>query len=124
MPKPYLRTRYVWNEEGTDTSIICEQLFQPRRRWHVVTQCLGLSAIIVAIAWPSVLLVAGWMRTGCLFAALDTCLVLVGRELMRAGEEGWIEGEGERRAPVTTGAIIQRRFWKDSSAIAFSGSGD
>lgn len=80
--------RELWHQHDGSIIVYSQQVV-PRRWWNHVTRPVGLVLILLAVAWPVVLVSHGWPRLGWLFALGDGCVVVVGLDLMRSGAKRW-----------------------------------
>lgn len=86
-----LVVRDVWPDGVDGTVIVCEQYQQPARWWRPATRLAGILMILLAIAWPVILLSSGWIRTGLAFTVADLALLATGLEVLRSGEKRWLD---------------------------------
>lgn len=85
-----LVVRDIW-PDGDGAVIVHEQYQRPARWWHPATRLVGILMILLAIGWPAFLLSFGWTKTGLAFAMADIALLATGWEVMRSGEEKWLD---------------------------------
>lgn len=81
--------RRQWREHSGAT-ITEWQLCRPRRWWSKVTRPLGILLVLFAVLWPVFLIAQAWPRLGMIFAVGDASVVLLGLELMAAGQRRWL----------------------------------
>lgn len=87
-PDPIHEVRELWYQEDGSVIVYSHQVV-PRRWWNRLTRPIGVLLIVLAVAWPALLLSHGWTWLGLAFATGDVCVVLVGRDLILWGARRW-----------------------------------